>query len=75
MTRFEYEYFREMRINNRCIEIANWLIDNPRDSVRKISKEFCVSKSQVHRDLHNLRFIDDDLYIQCMNILKKHKIK
>lgn len=48
-------------------------MDHPKDSVRKIAREFCISKSQVHRDLHELKHIDDDLYVQCRNILRRHR--
>lgn len=57
----------------RCKQEAQWLIDNPKDSIRKVAKEFCISKSQLHRDLHELRNINDDLYVQCRNILRRHK--
>lgn len=46
--------------------------DHPTYNVRKLSREFSISKSQVNRDLHNLRFIDDELYISCTHILKSH---
>lgn len=45
----------------------------PKDSIRKMAREFCISKSQLHRDLHELRNIDDDLYVQCRNILRRHR--
>lgn len=73
MERWAYEYFKRQEIEERCKQIVLWLLDNPKDSVRKIAREFCMSKSQVHRDLHELRNIDDDLYVQCMNILRRHK--
>ena len=64
MDRWAYEYFRRQAIEDRCKQEAQWLIDNPKDSIRK---------SQLHRDLHELRNIDDDLYVQCRNILRRHK--
>ena len=73
MERWAYEYFRRQAIEDRCKQEAQWLIDNPKDSIRKMAKEFCISKSQLHRDLHELRNIDDDLYVQCRNILRRHK--
>ena len=73
MERWMYEYLRKEKIEERCKNIAQWLIDDPSYSVRKLSKEFMISKSQVHRDLHNLRNIDDYSYVQVMNILKRHK--
>lgn len=73
MDRWDYEYFRRCEIEERCKQEAEWLLDHPKDSVRKMAREFGISKSQIHRDLHELRNIDDDLYIQCRNILRRHK--
>lgn len=73
MEYWEDDYLRRLRIEERCKTEAQWLIDNPKDSIRKVAREFCVSKSQLHRDLHELKHIDDDLYVQCMNILRKHR--
>lgn len=73
MERWAYEYFRRQVIEDRCKQEAQWLIDNPKDSIRKVAREFCISKSQLHRDLHELRNIDDDFYVQCRNILRRHK--
>lgn len=73
MERWAYEYFRRCEIEERCKQEAEWLLDHPKDSVRKIAREFCISKSQVHRDLHELEYIDDDLYVQCRNILRRHR--
>lgn len=73
MERWAYEYFRRCEIEERCKQEAEWLLAHPKDSVRKIAREFCISKSQVHRDLHELKHIDDDLYVQCRNILRRHR--
>lgn len=37
MERWAYEYFRRQAIEDRCKQEAQWLIDNPKDSIRKIS--------------------------------------
>ena len=73
MERWLYKEQRQREIEERCKAEAQWLIDNPKDSVRKVAREFSVSKSQLHRDLHKLKNIDDDLYVQCMNILRRHR--
>lgn len=73
MDRWEYEYFRRLKIEERCRQEAQWLLDNRNGSIRKIAREFCISKSQLHRDLHELKNIDDDLYVQCRNLLRKHR--
>lgn len=66
-------WLRMAVLEERCKAEAKWLIDNPKDSIRKIAREFDISKSQLHRDLHYLKHIDDDLYVQCMNILRRHR--
>lgn len=72
----EVEYNRmkrkEVRVQ-RKIDIGNYLLDHRDYGVRKIAKEFMLGKSTVHQDLHDLKYIDDDLYVQCMNVLKRHK--
>jgi len=73
MDQWEREYFRESKIEDRCKTLADWLIDHPKDSIRKMAREFGLSKSQVHRDIHNLKHIDDDMYVQCRNILRRHR--
>lgn len=70
---YTYENDRTYTIEKRCVALGIHLIDNPKTSIRKLGEEFGVSKSQVHRDLHKLRNLNDFLYIQCMNILKRHK--
>lgn len=73
MNRWCYNYFKRQEIEERCKTEAQWLIDHPKDSIRKIARELGISKSQLHRDLHELKHIDDDLYVQCRNILRRHK--
>lgn len=81
MESWMYEYFskeelaefRRAEIEERCKSEAEWLLDHPSDSIRKVAREFGVSKSQLHRDLHELKHIDDDLYVQCRNILRRHR--
>lgn len=72
----EIKYNRMKRDDERIqrkIEIGNYLLDHRNYGVRMIAKEFMLGKSTVHQDLHDLRYIDDDLYVQCTNILRKHK--
>lgn len=73
MERWAYEYFKRCEIEERCKQEAEWLLDNPKTSIRGLAKEFMISKSQVHRDLHELKHIDDDLYVQVKHILRRHK--
>ena len=37
MERWAYEYFRRQAIEDRCKQEAQWLIDNPKDSIRKMA--------------------------------------
>ena len=72
IAKMTYALLRQFEVEDRSRAIAAFLLDHPTYSVRKLSREFSISKSQVHRDLHNLRFIDDELYISCMHILNSH---
>lgn len=67
-----YELKRQER-EKRCVMLGEYLLDHPKMSIRQIAREHCMSKSQVHRDLHELRFIDDDLYVSCKNILRRRR--
>jgi len=68
-----YLYLQQETIKERILQEAQWLIDNNNYSIRGIAREFMISKSQVHRDLHQLKHMDDDLYVQVKNILRKHR--
>ena len=70
---YTYENERIYNIEKRCVEIGVYLLDYQKLSVRKLAKECGISKSQVHRDLHRLRTLNYDLYVQCMSILNRHK--
>jgi len=59
-------------IVKRVISEANYIIKT-QNTVREIAKVFKVSKSTVHKDLHErLLDIDDKLYIEVERILKYH---
>lgn len=61
--------------DNTKLTIAKYLIDRPKTSVRGLSREFGIPKSTIHEWLTNdLKYLDDDVYVQCKNILKKHKV-
>lgn len=60
-------------IKERVIEIANYIIEN-NSTVRTAAKEFNVSKSTVHKDVHErLIKINRDLYKKCNKVLEKNK--
>lgn len=62
----------DKKISNRVIDEANYIIST-NDTVRDIAKIFKVSKSTVHKDLHDrLKDINIRLYNEVNNILKYH---
>lgn len=59
-------------IIKRVIEEANYMLDTKK-TIREIAKIFNVSKSTVHKDLHErLLDIDYKLYEEIDSILKYH---
>lgn len=59
-------------INKRVIEEANYILKTG-DTIRTTAKVYCVSKSTVHKDLHErLITIDKNLYSKVNEILKYH---
>ena len=59
-------------IIKRVIEEANYIIKTGK-TVRELASIFNVSKSTVHKDLHErLLEIDKEKYIEVDNILKYH---
>lgn len=60
-------------IEERVLEIARYIIDN-NATVRSTAKIFNVSKSTVHKDVHErLLRINRDLYGKCNIVLEKNK--
>ena len=59
-------------IMKRVLEEANYIIKT-NNTVRQIAKIFNVSKSTVHKDLHErLKEINHDIYLDVDKILKYH---
>ena len=59
-------------IKSRVLNEANYMIDTKK-TIREIAKVFKVSKSTVHKDLHErLIEIDNNLYLEIDRILKYH---
>jgi len=59
-------------IVKRVISEANYIIKT-QNTVREIAKVFNVSKSTVHKDLHErLLDVNKDLYLEVEKILKYH---
>ena len=59
-------------ISRRVIDEAKYMIET-KNTIRDIAKVFKVSKSTVHKDLHErLSEINEKLYLEVDNILKYH---
>ena len=59
-------------IIKRVLEEANYML-NTNETIREIAKVFNVSKSTVHKDLHErLQDINISLYEEIDSILKYH---
>ena len=60
------------KIIERVMNVSNYII-NSNKTVREISKVFHVSKSTIHKDLHErLKYIDLDRFKEVDRILKYH---
>ena len=60
-------------MSKRVLDEANYIIKT-KETIRQIATKFNVSKSTVHKDLHDrLIYINKDLYDQVDNILEYHK--
>lgn len=60
-------------IEERVLEIARFIIDN-KSTVRAAAKVFNVSKSTVHKDVHErLLGINRALYTECRAVLEQNK--
>ena len=61
-----------LKIRTRVLEEATYMVETEK-TVREIANKFGVSKSTVHKDLHErLKYIDKDLYDKVDQILKYH---
>ncbi len=59
-------------IIKRVIDEANYMLDT-KETIREIAKVFNVSKSTVHKDLHErLVDIDSSMFEKIDNILRYH---
>ena len=59
-------------ISKRVIDEANYII-NTRKTIREIALVFKVSKSTVHKDLHDrLLYVNKELYNKVNDILQYH---
>lgn len=53
------------------LEIGQYIIDNPSYSIKQVASEYELSSKTIRKYLNDLQYIDDDLYLQCKNILKR----
>ena len=59
-------------IEERATSLAQYIIDS-KDTVRGAAKRFCISKSTVHKDMHErLKDIDINLFNKVSEIFKYH---
>lgn len=59
-------------IIKRVIDEANYILETKK-TIREIAFENKVSKSTVHKDLHDrLKTIDNKLYVKVNKILQEH---
>lgn len=59
-------------INKRVLDEANYMLETNK-TIREIASIFKVSKSTVHKDLHDrLLYVDKDKYNKVDEILKYH---
>ena len=59
-------------IKKRVFDIANHII-NTKDTIRKTALIFDVSKSTVHKDIHErLLLIDKEKYLKVKKIMEEH---
>lgn len=60
-------------IEERVLEVAQYIIDNTA-TVRGAARVFNVSKSTIHKDVHErLKYLNRDLYKRCRQILDTNK--
>ena len=63
----------EIPLEERCVILGKYLVDN-RSTVRAVAKEFCISKSTVHKDVTQiLKKVDGSLYESVKSILEINK--
>lgn len=60
-------------IKERVLELAHYIIEN-KTTVRATAKKFNISKSTVHKDVHErLRTINPSLYRKAQKVLEINK--
>ena len=60
-------------MEKRAIELAEYIIENGA-TVRDAAKQFCVSKSTVHKDVGTrLEKINKCLYVRVKSVLERNK--
>ena len=63
----------EIPLEERCVMLGKYLVDN-RSTVRAVAKEFCISKSTVHKDVTQiLKRVDGSLYESVKRVLEINK--
>ena len=66
-------YIMKDYIEERVLETAQYIIDN-KSTVRTAARVFNVSKSTVHKDVHERLYgIDRDMFRRCRAVLEQNK--
>lgn len=69
----EYNVFKHRQIEERVVEIAQYIVDN-NATVRQTAKQFGISKSTVHKDLvDRLPYINKALADRTRAVLDLNK--
>ena len=59
-------------IEERAVELAHYIIET-KDTVRGAAKKYGISKSTVHKDLHERLFdIDKNLFKKVDKVMQEH---
>ena len=71
------QYYKKMtqkdKMEREAILLADWMIDND-STMEEVSKECMIPKTTAFRRLTvTLKDVDYDKWLQCRNILTKHK--
>ena len=71
------QYYKKMtkkdKMEREADALADWMIDHD-SRVLELEDEFMIPKSTVHRRLTiTLKNVDYDKWLQCKNILVRHK--
>lgn len=60
-------------MSKRIVDEANYIIKT-KETIREVARKFRISKSTVHKDLHErLVYINKDLFLSVQRLMEYHK--